>query len=82
MGLYVQRDQKRSELQERVAEELREKARAAREREPERRDGVSDSPYLDGTKRTTSLAWAWIIILIAAIGVAIFIIIRSMSPAL
>lgn len=81
MGLYVQRDQKRSELQERVAEELREKARAAREREPERRDGVSDSPYLNGTKRTTSLAWVWVLLIIAAVGVAVFVIVRSMSPA-
>lgn len=82
MGLYVQRDQKRSELQERVAEELRAKARAAQEREPERPDGVKDSPYLNGTKQTTSLAWIWIIILIAAVGVAIFFIIRSMPSAL
>lgn len=66
MGLFVNQQDQRSELQERIAAELREKARASSLQEKATMDGVDDIRYLEGTKQTTTLAWAWILIAIMA----------------
>lgn len=65
----------RSELQERIAADLREKAKKAQEAGDKNSfDGVEDVKYLEGTKQTTTLAWAWILILfMAGIVVALFL---------
>jgi type VI protein secretion system component VasF len=71
MALFIRQDDNRSKLQERLATELQEKAKARAETTPP--DGVTDSHYLEGTKSTTSLAWVWIAIIIAvAVVVLIF----------
>ena len=59
MGLFVNQQDQRSELQERIAAELREKAKASSLQEKAAMDGVDDIRYLEGTKQTTTLAWAW-----------------------
>lgn len=74
MGLYVKQNDRRSELQEKLAMELQEKARR-KAREDELPDGVTDSAYLKDTKQTTSLAWVWTLIIIAAIVIALWIIV-------
>ena len=66
MGLFVNQQDQRSELQERIAAELREKAKASSLQERATMDGVDDIRYLEGTKQTTTLAWAWILIAIMA----------------
>ena len=66
MGLFVNQQDQRSELQERIATELREKAKASSLQEKATMDGVDDIRYLEGTKQTTTLAWAWILIAIMA----------------
>lgn len=66
MGLFVNQQDQRSELQERIAAELREKAKASGLQEKASLDGVEDVKYLEGTKQTTTLAWAWILIVIMA----------------
>lgn len=66
MGLFVNQQDQRSELQERIAAELREKAKASSLQEKATMDGVDDIRYLEGTKQTTALAWAWILIAIMA----------------
>ena len=66
MGLFVNQQDQRSELQERIAAELREKAKASSLQEKATMDGVDDIRYLEGTKQTTTLAWAWILIAIMA----------------
>lgn len=63
MALFIRQSEDRSKLQERLAAELSEKAKA-RALENERPDGVDNSRYLEGTKQTTSLAWVWIAIII------------------
>jgi hypothetical protein len=70
MALFIKQNDSRTELQERVAAELQEKAksRAAKAQQP---DGVTDSNYLKDTKATTSLAWLWIVIVIIAVGILI-----------
>jgi len=67
MALFIKQNEQRSELQERLAAELREKAKARAEIDATSPDGVSDSQYLKDTKATTSLAWVWVVILIFAI---------------
>lgn len=74
MGLFVNQNDQRSELQERIAAELREKAKASGLQEKASLDGVEDVKYLEGTKQTTTLAWAWILIVImAGVVVALFL---------
>lgn len=74
MGLFMNQQDKRSELQERIAAELREKAKASSLRENAALDGVEDIRYVEGTKQTTTLAWAWIVILLfAAVVVGMFL---------
>lgn len=73
MGLFVQQNSNRTKLQERLAAELTEKAKKKAELEAvERPDGVNDSAYIEGTKQTTSLAWVWILIVIAAVAAALY----------
>ncbi len=76
MALYIQKNDQRSELQERIAAELQEKARI-RQKLQDAPDGVEDSVYIKDTKQTTSLAWAWILIAIAAIAITIWLVIES-----
>ena len=35
------------------------------------RDEIADSKYMEGTKQTTTLAWAWILIVAMAVGVIV-----------
>ena len=74
MGLYLKQNDNRSELQEKLAMELQEKARK-KAKEEELPDGVTDSAYLRDTKQTTSRAWAWVFIVIAAVVIALWIIV-------
>lgn len=75
--MFIQRNEKRSELQQRIAAELHEKARARQEADPERPDGVDDSSYLQSTKKTTSLAGIWVAIVVVALAILVFFIVRT-----
>lgn len=73
MGLFVQQNSNRTKLQERLAAELNEKAKQkAKIEDVDLPDGVDDSRYIEGTKTTTSLAWVWVLIAVAAIGAALW----------
>jgi len=74
MGLYVKQSDTRSQLQEKLAAELQAKARA-KAKEAELPDGVDDSAYIEGTKKTTTLAWAWGVIVLLAIGAVVWLLI-------
>jgi hypothetical protein len=67
MALFIRQDDNRSKLQERLAAELREKARARAEGAEKIPDGVDDSAFLGGTKQTTRLAWVWLLIFLFVI---------------
>lgn len=74
MALFLKQDGNRSPLQERLAAELQEKARQ-KAAEHDLPDGVDDSQYIKGTKETTKLAWVWLIIGVAVVGLIIALII-------
>ncbi|MDB5180274.1 MAG: hypothetical protein JWO54_32 [Candidatus Saccharibacteria bacterium] len=76
MALYVKQTDTRSQLQEKLAQELQDKARE-KAKEAELPDGVDDSAYIESTKVTSSLAWAWILIIVAIIGIALWLVIVS-----
>lgn len=78
MALFIRQNENRSKLQERLAAELQEKAKA-RAAESNNPDGVEDSQYLKNTKSTTSLAWVWLLIIAAFIFVAVLFIMQSMQ---
>lgn len=74
MGLFIRQDSNRTELQERLAAELQEKAKRRQELDDKNMpDGVTDSNYLKDTKKTTSLAWVWVLIIIAVIAVFFYV---------
>ncbi len=79
MGLFVQQNSNRTKLQERLAAELSEKAKKKAEMDAKLPDGVDDSAYIENTKKTTSLAWAWILIVIAAVGFSVYFMYRFMA---
>ena len=70
----MKQNETQSELQKRIAAELQDKAKK-KAFETDRPDGVDDSAYIKDTKQTTSLAWAWILILAAIVGIAIWLIV-------
>ena len=82
MGRYIEQNESRSELQQRIAADLRAKAATKDKQEGEpggKRTapaGVEDAAYLKGTKSTTTLAPLWLLIFIAAILVFVFFVYR------
>ncbi len=79
MSLHQRQNENRSELQQRIDAELRAKAAARSKNESEQPDGVDDSSYIEGTKQTTSLAWAWALIFVAAVVLFGFFVYRSFT---
>jgi len=76
MALFVRQDENRSELQQRLATELQDRARKKAE-EAELPDGVTDSQYIKETKEGSSLLGLWIVIGVVVVGLAIFLIIKT-----
>ena len=76
MSLYVKQDNTRSRLQEKLAKELQDRQKE-KSLQTELPDGVSDSAYLKDTKSTTSLAWVWILLAVATIAVAVWLIVST-----
>ena len=73
MGILVNQKDQRIELQEKIAADLRAKIGQTVGAGDER-DDIADSKYMEGTKQTTALAWAWILIAVmAAVVVALFL---------
>ncbi len=77
MSLYLKQQDTRSQLQERLAKELQERAKT--KANPETPDGVDDSQFIKGTKQTSSLAWVWVVIALFAIGLVVWIILASLG---
>ncbi|MCL2444721.1 hypothetical protein FWD07_01195 [Candidatus Saccharibacteria bacterium] len=73
MGLIVKQDGQRSQLRDRVAAELREKAQRTSLDEGAKTDFVEDSVHQRDMKQTTSLAGAWVALFVL-VAVAILIV--------
>lgn len=73
MGRYLNQTEQKSELQQRIAAELKAKAAARSKQEGEpspygkKPDGVDDAAFMKGTKSTTSLAGVWLAIFIGVL---------------
>jgi len=68
----------RTELQKKIAAELSDKAKKKHDATHDLPDGVDDSAFMQGTKRTTSLAWVWILIVtVIVVGLVIFFLTSS-----
>ena len=78
MSLYLKQQDTRSDLQEKISKDLQERARQ-KAKQLDKPDGVDDSRFVEGTKQTTSLAWAWVLIGLVIIGIVIWIIISLLS---
>ena len=76
MGILVRQDEKRSQYQEKLAAELRERAaRQASGSEP--LDQTKKSNYIKDTNQTSERAWLWAILAtIVVVGFAVFIVVR------
>lgn len=83
MGRYLEQTEGRSELQQKIAADLRAKAAARAKDEGQSDtfvdapDGIDDSQYIKGTKKTTSLAGVWLMVFFMAVAVFIFFIIQA-----
>ncbi len=68
MGLYINQQNSRTKLQEKIAAELRAKAAQVQDVSGDTPDGVEDSAYLERTKNGTTISRVWVLgIIIAAL---------------
>lgn len=79
MGMFINQQESRSELQERIAAELKAKAeqKSKLESAPKDRDEIEDSAYVQGYKRTTTLAPVWLLIFFAVVLLFIYFITQT-----
>lgn len=75
MALFVRQTEDRSKLQERLAAELQEKAKAKALRENQGSD-IEDSEYLKNTKSTTSLAGIWVAIVLIFLAIVVWLMLQ------
>jgi hypothetical protein len=78
MALFIRQNDNRSQLQERLAAELQERAKQ-KSQKADLPDGVKDSEYMKDTKQTTSLAWLWILIALAVIVLVIWLTLQTIK---
>lgn len=78
MALFIRQNENKTELQNRLAAELQERARQ-KAKEADLPDGVEDSQYIKGTKKTTSLAWAWLLIFITFVVIIVWLMSNNIS---
>jgi F0F1-type ATP synthase assembly protein I len=76
MALFMRQNENRSELQQRLASELQDRAKKKAE-EAELPDGITDSQFIKGTKESSSLLWLWLVVAGLAIGTVIFLLVIS-----
>jgi len=76
MALFVRQDENRTELQQRLATELQERAKL-KAKQADQPDGVEDSQFIKGTKQSTGLAWLWATVAILAVATLLFLMIKA-----
>ena len=78
MGLYVKQSDTRSQLQEKLAQELQDRARE-KAKQADLPDGVDDSAYIENTSLTSKFGWVWIVIIATVIIAAIWLLVISIN---
>lgn len=80
MALFVNQNENQTELQKRIAADLREKAMKNSAGEGgagfdggDEADLVEDSSYIEGTKETTGLAFVWLLVFVAVVIMIVFL---------
>lgn len=71
MGLFLNQQDKRSELQERIAADLRAKAMKTELSDKPDFDGSKDIKYLDDLEQSKPVRWAWILIIVAGVTIVV-----------
>ncbi len=71
MGIIVNQEDNRTELQKRIAAELTDKDKKRKARQDELPDGVEDSAYIENTTGTSHYAWIWIVVIAVIIIAAV-----------
>lgn len=78
MALFMNQENTRTKLQQQIAADLAEKAKKkAADGDSDRPDGVADSAYLEKTKATTTLSWAWVVIVLMVVGIIVMLVVQS-----
>ena len=77
MALFIRQDEKKSELQNRLATELQNRAKLKTSVE-DLPDGVDESRYLQGTEKTKSMFWFWAIFALI-IGLIVLFLVNGMA---
>lgn len=75
MALFVRQTEDRSKLQERLAAELQEKAKA-KALQKNQGDDIENSEYLKDTKSTTSLAGVWVVIVLVFLAIVVWLMLQ------
>lgn len=76
MSLYLKQTETRSQLQEKLAKELQERAKQ-KSQEHDLPDGVTDSAYLEGTQQTKLPAWVWGIVVLGVLAILVWLLASS-----
>lgn len=71
MGLYINQQNSRTKLQEKVAAELRAKAAQVQSVEGEMPDGIEDSAYLRGTRQSGSFSRKWFLFILLVVALVV-----------
>jgi hypothetical protein len=79
MALFIRQDEERTELQKRVAADVSNRSREKAKKLNENPDGVDDSRYIEGTKTATGLTWLWVLMIVIAVGIVIWLTLVSMA---
>lgn len=77
MALFIRQNEKRSELQNKLAAELQERARQ-KAAEQDLPDGVTDSAFVRNSKQGTRLTGVWVIIALLVMAGVVVLIISSL----
>lgn len=66
MALYIKQSEARSQLQEKIAADLKKRTNDA-PTNTDRPDGVEDSAYVKNLRTTTKRAWIWLLVAIICV---------------
>lgn len=74
MAMYLRQNDKRSDFQKRLADDLKEKAKQKALEDVELPDGVKDSAYIRDYTGPSRLLWLWVLLAVVVLGVIFWVI--------